>query len=184
VPAGTVGELVVRPQRPSVILDGYFGMSEATLEAFRGLWFHSGDLAKADADGNFFFIGRKKEAIRRRGENISAFEVEEGVLLHPDVLEAAAVGVPSELTEEEVKICAVLRPGATLSHEVLIEHCLRTLARFQVPRYVEWVDVLPKTPTGKISKVTLKQQPFTAATWDREAGRFVVAADGAEAVSA
>jgi carnitine-CoA ligase len=175
VPPGAPGELVIRPQKPSVILDGYFGMPEATAEAFRNLWFHSGDVAKIDADGNVFFVGRKKEAIRRRGENISAFEVEEGILLHPDVLEAAAIGVPSELTEEEVKVCVVRRPGSTLGYDELVEHCQRTLARFQVPRFLEWVDRLPKTPTGKVSKYPLREMPFTSRTWDRETGQLVTA---------
>jgi len=168
VPPDTPGEIVVRPLEPSVILDGYFGMPEATVEAFRNLWFHSGDLGRMDDDGNLFFVGRKKEAIRRRGENISAFEVEEGVLLHPDVVQCAAIGVPSELTEEEVKICVVRRPGSALTPEDLIEHCRATLARFQVPRYVEFVEDIPKTPTGKLAKYLLKEGAFTPATWDRE----------------
>jgi crotonobetaine/carnitine-CoA ligase len=168
VPANTTGEIVVRPREPSIILEGYFGMPEATNEAFRNLWFHSGDTGRMDEDGNLFFVGRKKEAIRRRGENISAFEVEEGVLLHPDVVQCAAVGVPSELTEEEVKVCVVRRPGSGLTHEALIEHCRRALARFQVPRYVEFVEDIPKTPTGKLAKYLLREEPFTRATWDRE----------------
>jgi crotonobetaine/carnitine-CoA ligase len=177
VPPGTPGELVIRPQKPSVILDGYFGMPEATAEAFRNLWFHSGDIARVDERGNFYFIGRKKEAIRRRGENISAFEVEEGVLLHPDVLEAAAIGVPSELSEEEVKVCVVRRQAASLSYQELVEHCRRVLARFQVPRFIEWVDALPKTPTGKVSKYPLREVPFSPTTWDRETGAFVERAE-------
>jgi crotonobetaine/carnitine-CoA ligase len=168
-PPGAVGEIVVRPREPSIILDGYFGMPEATLAAFRNLWFHSGDLGRMDEAGNLFFAGRIKEAIRRRGENISAFEVEEGVLRHPDVVQCAAIGVPSELTEEEVKVCVVRRPGSRLDHRDLIAHCERVLARFQVPRYVEFVDDIPKTPTGKPEKHRLREQPFTAATWDREA---------------
>jgi crotonobetaine/carnitine-CoA ligase len=156
-------------------------MPQATVEAFRNLWFHSGDIARADEAGNFFFVGRQKEAIRRRGENISAFEVEEGVLLHPDVLEAAAIGVASELTEEEVKVCVVRRPGTALSYERLVEHCQRTLAKFQVPRYIEWVDALPKTPTGKISKHSLLARGLTPTTWDRETGQPVA---GGQAVPA
>lgn len=169
LPPNTPGELVVRPKEPSIILDGYFGMPEATTRAFRNLWFHSGDTASVDEDGNFYFIGRTKEAIRRRGENISAFEVEEGLLLHPDVIECAAVGVPSELTEEEVKVCVVKRPGSPLTHHELLEHCRRVLARFQVPRYVEFVTELPKTPTGKLEKYKLRAAPFNPSTWDREA---------------
>jgi crotonobetaine/carnitine-CoA ligase len=157
VPPGTAGELVVRPSRASTILDGYFGMPEATAEAFRNLWFHSGDIGRIDAEGNIFFVGRRKDAIRRRGENISAFEVEEGILLHPDVLECAAVGVPSELTEEDVKVVLVARPGSALTREAVLAHAERTLARFQVPRYVEFAETLPKTPTGKIAKHLLRE---------------------------
>ena len=162
---GTPGELVVRPARPSTILDGYFGMPEATAEAFRNLWFHSGDTMRIDEDGNVFFIGRRRDAIRRRGENISAFEVEEGILLHPDVLECAAVGVGSELTEEEVKVVIVARPGSDLTPEAVLAHAERTLARFQVPRFIEFAETLPKTPTGKIAKHLLEAGQ---AVWDRE----------------
>ncbi len=158
VAPGVPGELVVRPWRASTILDGYFGMPEATAEAFRNLWFHSGDTARIDADGNVFFVGRRKDAIRRRGENISAFEVEEGILLHPDVLECAAVGVPSELTEEDVKVVVVPRPGSALTPEAVLAHAERTLARFQVPRFIEFADTLPKTPTGKIAKHLLARR--------------------------
>jgi crotonobetaine/carnitine-CoA ligase len=168
VPPNTPGEIVIRPLEPSIILDDYFGMPEATVEAFRNLWFHSGDLGRMDEDGNLFFVGRKKEAIRRRGENISAFEVEEGVLLHPDVVQCAAIGVPSELTEEEVKIYVVRRTGSELTPDEIIEHCRATLAKFQVPRYVEFVEDIPKTPTGKLAKYLLKERAFTPATWDRE----------------
>jgi crotonobetaine/carnitine-CoA ligase len=169
VPPDTPGEIVIRPQRPSMILDGYLGMPEATVAAFRNLWFHSGDVGRVDEHGNFFFLGRAKDAIRRRGENISAFEVEEGVMLHEEVVEAAAVGVPSELTEEEIKVCVVRTPGSVLRPAALIEHCTARLAKFQVPRYVEFVDALPKTPTGKIAKHELRAAPLNANTWDREA---------------
>ncbi len=168
-PPNTPGEIVIRPQRPSMILDGYLGMPEATVAAFRNLWFHSGDIGRVDEDGNFFFIGRAKDAIRRRGENISAFEVEEGVMLHEEVVEAAAIGVPSELTEEEIKVCVVRTPGSTLTAAALIEHCQARLAKFQVPRYVEFVDALAKTPTGKIAKHELRDAPLNGSTWDREA---------------
>jgi crotonobetaine/carnitine-CoA ligase len=169
LPPGEVGEIVVRPLEPSVIMDGYYRMPEETLAAFRTLWFHTGDLARRDEDGYFYFAGRKKDAIRRRGENISAYEIEEAVAAHPAILEAAAVGVPSELTEEEVKLCVVLRSGASLAANDLVAFCRERMAKFMVPRYVEFMSELPKTPTQKVEKYRLRDAGVTAATWDSEA---------------
>ncbi len=168
LPPGQVGEIVVRPMKPSVIMDGYYNMPEETLKAFRNLWFHTGDLAYRDEAGYFYFVGRKKDAIRRRGENISAFEIEEIVDSHPAVLESAAIGVPSELTEEDVKVCVVLRPGELVTPEELIAYCEKRMARHMVPRYVEFVAELPKTPTEKVEKYKLKERAVTPETWDRE----------------
>ena len=109
VDIGTVGEIVVRPNEPSLIMDGYYRMPEETLQATRNLWFHTGDLARADGDGFLYFVGRRTDSIRRRGENISAFEIEEAISLHPDVLEVAAYGVPSELSEDDVMVAIVAR---------------------------------------------------------------------------
>lgn len=169
LPRGQVGELLVRPKIPFTTLTEYYGMPEATVAAGRNFWFHSGDLGRMDSDGNLYFVGRKKEAIRRRGENISAFEVEEGILQHPQIIECAVVGVPSDLSEEDVKAYVVLRPGSRLTEGEIYEHCQGALGRFQVPRYIEIVESLPKTPTGKLEKYRLKETPFSAATWDREA---------------
>jgi crotonobetaine/carnitine-CoA ligase len=163
------GELAVRPREPGLVCDGYYGMPEATAAAWRDGWFHTGDLATRDADGNYFFAGRRKEAIRRRGENISAFEVEEVVLDHPDVLDAAAYGVPSELSEEEVMVAVVPRPGRTVDPPALIAHCEALMARYMVPRYVDVLDALPRTPTEKVEKYRLVERGVTATTWDREA---------------
>jgi len=168
VPAGQPGELVVRPGEPSVIMAGYYGMPEATLAAFRDLWFHTGDLLRRDADGYFYFVGRRKDIVRRRGENISAAEVEMAIEAHPEVLQCAVVGVPSDMTEEEVMACVVLRPGATLSASALAEHCAARLARHMVPRYIRFVAELPRTPTDKVEKFRLQQAGITADTWDRE----------------
>jgi crotonobetaine/carnitine-CoA ligase len=168
VPLGEVGELLVRPREPSLIMDGYFGMPEATLAAFRNLWFHTGDLMRRDADGHFYFVGRRKDIVRRRGENIAAAEVEAGIETHPDVLECAVIGVPSDMTEEEIMACVVLRPAATLTHDALARHCADRMARFMVPRYLRFVAELPKTPTDKVEKFRLQQQGITADTWDRE----------------
>lgn len=158
VPAGVVGELLIRPKVPYTTYSGYYENPAATTEAQRNMWFHSGDLATMDAEGNVFFVGRKKEAIRRRGENISAFEVEEGVREHPAVLDCAAYGVASDLTEEEVMVAVVLKPGALdTSEEDIWAFCLERMARFQVPRFIEFVDELPKTPTGKVEKFKLQE---------------------------
>jgi crotonobetaine/carnitine-CoA ligase len=168
VPAGTPGELVIRPREPSLIMDGYYGMPQETLRAFRNLWFHTGDLLKRDADGYLYFVGRLKDMVRRRGENISSAEVELCIETHADVLEAAVIGVPSELTEEEVMACVVVRPGSTLTPAALADYCAKRVARFMVPRYIRFMSELPKTPTDKAEKFRLQQDGITADTWDRE----------------
>jgi crotonobetaine/carnitine-CoA ligase len=168
VPVGEPGELLVRPNEPSLIADGYFGMPEATMRARRNLWFHTGDLLRRDADGFYYFVGRRSDSIRRRGENISAFEVEEVVKLHPAVLDAAAYGVPSELTEDDVMVAVVVRPGATFAPADLAAFCVDRMARHMVPRYVDVVDELPRTPTEKVRKDALRERGLTASTWDRE----------------
>jgi carnitine-CoA ligase len=167
VPAGVPGELVVRSLEPSVLMDGYWGMPQATLEAFRDQWFHTGDMLRRDADGWLYFVGRRKDFVRRRGENISAAEVEMEIELHPDVLECAVVGVPSELTEEEVLACVVPRPGAALTPKALAEWCGRRMAPFMVPRYLRLLATLPKTPTDKVEKFRLREQG-AAHAWDRD----------------
>jgi len=169
VPVGAVGELAVAAREPGLVCDGYYGMPEETAAARRDGWFLTGDLASRDGAGNVFFAGRRKEAIRRRGENISAFEVEEVVLAHPGVLAAAAYGVPSELTEEEVMVAVVPRPGRVLDPEDLVAHCAAGLAPYMVPRYVDVLDALPLTPTEKVEKYRLVERGVTAATWDRDA---------------
>jgi crotonobetaine/carnitine-CoA ligase len=141
---------------------GYWRRPEATVEVFRNLWFHTGDLARRDADGFIYFVGRIKDSIRRRGENISAFEVEEVIEQHPDVLEVAAFGVPSELTEEEVMVAVVPRPGRAVDPAALISYCATRMARHMIPRYVDVVGSLPRTPTEKIEKY----RGVTASTWD------------------
>jgi crotonobetaine/carnitine-CoA ligase len=168
---GEPGELVLRPRQPGVITAGYYGRFEATAHAFRNLWFHTGDRVWRDEDGYFYFVDRMADAIRRRGENISAFDIESEVNLHPAVLECAAIGVPSELEEEEVKLVVVLRPGAVLSAEELAAHCRVKLPGFMVPRYLEFVAALPRTATDKIAKHELRAagaRGITPTTWDRE----------------
>jgi crotonobetaine/carnitine-CoA ligase len=155
LPPGQVGEIAIRTLEPDVVMEGYWGMPEATLEAFRNLWLHTGDLGRLDEQGHLFFEGRKKDAIRRRGENISAWEIEEVLHEHPAIAEAVAIGVPSELTEEDVKVCIVLRAGEELSADDVREFCRPRMARFMVPEHVEFLDEIPKTPTGKPEKYKL-----------------------------
>lgn len=168
VPVGMPGELVVRPNEPSLIMDGYYRMPDATLAAFRNLWFHTGDILRQDADGFLYFVGRRKDMVRRRGENISAAEVELGIEMHADVVECAVIGVPSDMTEEDVMACVVVRPGASLAPAALAEHCAARMARFMVPRYIRLMDALPKTPTDKVEKFRLQAEGVTPDTWDRE----------------
>ncbi|MCL2582728.1 MAG: AMP-binding protein [Streptosporangiales bacterium] len=169
---GVAGELVLRPRQPFVLTTGYYGAPDATIQTFRNLWFHTGDRVWRDDDGYFYFLDRMKDSIRRRGENISAFDLECEVNLHPAVLECAAIGVPSELEEEEVKLAVVRQPGVRLGHEELITYCQEKLPRHMVPRYLEFVDELPRTPTEKVAKYRLRAEGnhgITPGTWDREA---------------
>lgn len=168
VPDGTVGEFVVRPLLPGVLMLGYYKMPHETLEVFRNLWFHTGDYGSRDADGYFWFKDRKKDAIRRRGENISAFDVEMVINGHPAVLESAVYAVPSEVGEDDVMVALVLQPGQVLAPEDLLRWCEPRLSYFAVPRYVDIRADLPKTPTHRVEKYRLRQQGVTPATWDRE----------------
>ena len=169
VPTGTVGEIVCRPLVPHAMFEGYRNRPEATLEQFRNLWFHTGDLGRFDGEGNLAFSDRKKDAIRRRGENISSFEVEQSILRHPSVAECAAHAVPSPLGEDDVKVCVVLVPGQELPAEDLYAYCAEHLPRFAVPRYIETMDALPKNAVGRVQKMVLRDRPIGAETWDRDA---------------
>lgn len=169
LPAGEVGELIVRTDCPWAMSHGYAGSPEATAAAWRNGWFHTGDGFKRDVEGNFYFVDRLKDAIRRRGENISSFEVESEVLAHPSVREAAAVVVKSEIAEDEVMAVIALKEGETLDPAELIEFLRPRLAHFMIPRYVRIVETLPRTPTAKIEKVKLRAVGLTPDTWDREA---------------
>jgi len=169
VPDGTPGELVLRHDEPFAFADGYWAMPEQTVKAWRNLWFHTGDRVIRDPDGWYRFVDRTKDAIRRRGENISSWEVEQAVLEHRAVSAAAAFPIPSELGEDEVMTAVVLEPGEALTPEELIQHCRPLLPYFAVPRYVEFVSELPLTENGKVRKQVLRERGLTPATWDREA---------------
>ena len=161
--------MLLRADAPFAFATGYWGMPEKTLEAWRNLWFHTGDVLREDADGYYYFVGRRKDMVRRRGENIACAEVEMGIESHPGVLECAVFGVPSDLSEEEVMACVVLRPGSTLTLPELAAHCADNMARFMVPRYLRQLDALPKTPTDKVEKFRLQTEGVTRDTWEREA---------------
>jgi crotonobetaine/carnitine-CoA ligase len=168
VPVGSVGELILRADRPWSMNSGYYKNPQATAEAWRNGWFHTGDAFRLDELGNYYFVDRIKDAIRRRGENISSFEVEREVQMHPAVQEAAAIAVKSELSEDEVMICVALAPDHDLEPAQLLEFLQPRMAHFMIPRYVRVMAELPKTPTAKVQKHLLKAQGVTADTWDRE----------------
>jgi crotonobetaine/carnitine-CoA ligase len=169
--ANVPGELLVRPRANWSMMLSYYKMPEKTVEAWQGLWFHTGDYLRRDDDGFYYFIDRKKDAIRRRGENISSYEVERLVMRHPAVLEAAAIPIRSELGEDEVMVCVVLRSHQGISAPDLAEYCGRHMAKFMVPRYIRFVPALPKTPTQKVQKYQLREAGVTSDTWDGESLR-------------
>jgi crotonobetaine/carnitine-CoA ligase len=173
VPAGTVGEIVLRPNEPYAMMQGYWRQPEATVEAWRNLWFHSGDLGLLTEAGELVFVDRLKDCIRRRGENISSFEVERAVQQHPDVQECAAFPVKSEATEDDVMIAVVPKPGATIEAAELLGFCGSTMPRFAVPRFVRIVQALPKTPTGRVQKHLLRSEGVTPDTVERLVHRRV-----------
>jgi len=180
VPPGEVGELVVRTKLPWTMCAGYYGMPDKTAEAQRNLWFHTGDALRRDADGWFYFVDRLKDAIRRRGENISSYEVEQAVLGHPAIAECAAVAAPAhtEAGEDEVAVFVVPADGATLDVDDIHAWCERRLPAFARPEYVSVLDGLPMTPSGKVRKVELREQAVQlahAAAGDGAPGRKVTA---------
>lgn len=172
VAAGTPGELLIRVDAPYSILLEYYNMPNSTVEAWRDLWFHTGDYLYCDEQGYYHFVDRKKDALRRRGENISSYEVEKVVNSHPAVSESAAVAAKSELGEDEVLVCLTLKENAdSLQPEELISFCEERMAYFMVPRYLRFLKSMPKTPTQRIQKYQLRQEGITPDTWDRETGR-------------
>ena len=169
VPDGTVGEFVIRAKEPWLLMAGYWRHPEWTQKAWSNLWLHSGDAMWRSSEGYFYFADRVKDSIRRRGENISSLEVENEINSHPDIVECAVFPVPSEHTEDDVMASIVLKPGRALDPEDLIGFLEPRMAYFMVPRYIDIVEALPKTPTGKIQKYELRSAGRTATTWDREA---------------
>ena len=175
VPAGVTGEIVVRPNRPFVMMERYWGNDAATLGSMRNLWFHTGDNAYRDEDGFFWFVARGTDSIRRRGENVSAWEVERVLADHPELLEAAVYGVPSELGGQEVMVAVVRRPESGITAEELLDYCTGRMPHFAVPRYVRFMDALPRSHAQRVLKLELKGAGTEApGVWDREAVGYVV----------
>ncbi|MGH6672639.1 MAG: ATP-dependent acyl-CoA ligase [Xanthobacteraceae bacterium] len=172
-PPGEPGELILHADERLAFATGYFDMPDKTTETFRGGWFHTGDRVAREVDGYFRFVDRMKDAIRRRGENVSSFEVEQVLLGHPEVGNAAVFPVPSELAEDEVMAAVVRRPGSALTESALIEFCRARLAAFALPRFVEFVDALPTTESGKVQKYRLRERGVTAKTWDAQAAALL-----------
>lgn len=168
LPDGVAGELVIRTRNPWELFKGYLNDPESTAAAWRNGWFHTGDLLRREADGCFYFVDRQKDAIRRRGENMSSLEIEIEVSAHPDVREVAAYGVDMPGGEQDVMVCVAPQPGATIDPAALIAFLLPRMAHFMVPRYIRVEAALPKTPTNKIQKVDLRREGITPTTWDRE----------------
>ena len=174
LPDGEAGQLALRPHEPFSFATGYFAMEDKTVEAGRNFWFHTGDRVVRDSDGRFRFLDRMKDAIRRRGENISSYEVEQALLAHPAVAQAAVFPVRSELAEDEVMAAIVLRPGAALTPIELLDYSAPRLPYFAVPRYLDFVAALPATENGKVQKFKLKEQGVSATSFDAVAAGYQV----------
>jgi len=174
LPVDMVGEFIVRHKEPWTLNAGYYGMPDKTAEAYRNLWFHSGDGVKRDADGFYYFVDRIKDALRRRGENISSYEVEKVINDHPAVAESAVIAIKSDIPggEDEVKACVLLKPDGHITPGELLRWCEERMPYFAVPRYLEFVTELPKTPNLKIQKQKLRDAGLTAGTWDRVKAGF------------
>jgi crotonobetaine/carnitine-CoA ligase len=178
VPDGEVGEIIMRSREPWAMMLGYHRLPEATVQAWRNLWMHSGDAAYRNEAGQLVYVDRKRDALRRRGENVSSLEVEKHILARPDVAEVAIVAVPSEYGEDEIKAVLVLNEGHEFDPVAVLEDLVERLPYFMVPRYYEVVDALPRTPTQKVQKVELRRQGITASTWDCEAAGLRITRDG------
>jgi crotonobetaine/carnitine-CoA ligase len=169
VPVGQPGELLFQVDDAAQRKVEYYKNEEASSAKIREGWLHTGDLVHADEAGNLYFVDRKTDSLRRRGENISSWEVEREINAHPAVLESAIFGVPSDLGEDDVMAVVILKEGEKLTPEELIRHCEERMAKFMVPRYLEFRDALPKTETHRVQKSELKRAGVGPNTWDREA---------------
>ncbi|MGF6571728.1 crotonobetaine/carnitine-CoA ligase [Paraburkholderia sp. GAS333] len=175
LPAGQIGEIRVAEREPGTLTRGYFRSDDKTAEAIRDGWLYTGDLGREDEEGYLFFLGRKKDSLRRRGENVSAWEVENVVNSHPDVEESALIGVVNEFSDEDLKIFLKLKcEPAAFDHIAFVAWCEERMARFQVPRFIAIVESFSKTPTQRIQKQTLSAKMDDC--WDGGAQRVVTSA--------
>ncbi len=174
LPVGSQGEIVIRPRKPLVMFSGYWRNPGATVRDSRNQWWHTGDIGRIDPDGYLYFVDRKADYLRRRGENVATWEVEQTFHEHPEVSDVAVCGVPSPAGEDDIKATIVRAPGSTITEEQLWRWSVDNLPRFAVPRYVEFRDDLPRSETGRITKAPLRAEGVTARTWDHEAAGLAV----------
>jgi crotonobetaine/carnitine-CoA ligase len=175
VPVGESGEIVVRPDEPFRLFSGYWNDDRATIANFRNLWHHTGDRGRVDSEGYFWFADRKKDSLRRRGENVSSIELEEAIVKHPSIVQAAVHAVPSELGEDDVKVCLVMAEGSDLEPAALFEFFRTSMPYYAIPRYVEKLDALPANVNGRIQKFKLRERGITEMTIDFDRLGLVVA---------
>jgi crotonobetaine/carnitine-CoA ligase len=169
VEAGTEGEIVIRPKRPQVMFEGYWGRPDETVRTTRNLWYHTGDIGRIDAERFLYFVDRKADYLRRRGENIASFEVERILMSHGGLADVAVHAVPSPLTEDDLKITATRKQGDVVTEEELFRWCIDRLPYFALPRYIEFRDALPRSPVGRVLKRELRDEGVTPSTWDVDA---------------
>ena len=174
MPPGQAGEIIVRPLKPHVMFEGYWRRPEDTLKLMRNLWFHTGDIGKFDEEGFFYFVDRKKDYLRRRGENISSFEVESTFETHPDIAEIAVHAVFSKQGEDDLKVTVVKTPGSSLTEADLFHWAVDRLPYYALPRYIEFRPTLPRNPQGRVLKYELRDQGCTPDTWDFDASGITV----------
>ncbi|GAF43021.1 AMP-binding protein [Rhodococcus wratislaviensis] len=170
---GEIGEIAYRPRKPHVMFEGYWRRPEETLKLWRNLWMHSGDFGKKEGDF-LYFVDRKKDYLRSRGENISSFEIERSFMKHPEISEVVVHAISDGISEDCLKVTAVLESNSAMTERDLCLWSLNEVPYFAVPRFIEFRNTLPKTPTGKITKNTLRQEGLTPATWDRETSDVIV----------
>jgi crotonobetaine/carnitine-CoA ligase len=169
LPPDAPGEIVLRPKQPHVMFEGYWGRPEVTVETSRNWWYHTGDIGRIDSDHYLYFVDRKADYLRRRGENIASFEVERILMSHGLLADVAVHAVPSPFTEDDLKVTAVVKDGAELTEEDLFRWCIDRLPYFALPRYIEFRELLPRSPVGRVLKRELRAEGATSGTWDAEA---------------